>query len=76
MVTGQDSAVRGNLKTSGSIIPLAVDLDGTLVLTDSLIESALILVKGNPLYLFAMLVWLSRGVAHMKKRLPVASRWM
>ena len=69
MVTGQDSAARDTLKTSESIIPLAVDLDGTLVLTDSLIESSLILFKCNPLYIFAMLAWLLRGAAHMKKEI-------
>ena len=32
--------------------PLAVDLDGTLVKTDLLVESLLILIKQNPLYAF------------------------
>ena len=69
MVTGQDSAARDTLKTSESVIPLAVDLDGTLVLTDSLIESSLILFKCNPLYIFAMVAWLLQGAAHMKKEI-------
>jgi 4-hydroxybenzoate polyprenyltransferase len=55
-------------KVSESLVPLAIDLDGTLVKTDSLIESFLILFKCNPLYIFAMPVWLLRGLAHMKKQ--------
>jgi 4-hydroxybenzoate polyprenyltransferase len=69
VITGQDSAAGVTLKTSEPIIPLAVDLDGTVILTDSLIESILILFKCNPLYIFAMLAWLLRGVAHMKKQI-------
>jgi 4-hydroxybenzoate polyprenyltransferase len=69
VITGQNSAAGDNLKPSGSIVPLAVDLDGTLVLTDSLIESFLILFKCNPLYIFAMLAWLLRGVAHMRRQI-------
>lgn len=53
-------------------IPLCVDLDGTLVNTDTLVESALLLVKKNPLYLLIMLFWLCSGKAHMKEQ--IASR--
>lgn len=52
--------------------PLCVDLDGTLVNTDTLIESALMLAKKNPLYLFAMLIWLLSGKANLKEQ--IASR--
>jgi len=69
VINGQDRAALDSLKTSESIIPLAVDLDGTVVLTDSLIESILLLFKKNPLYIFCMLTWLLRGVAHMKKQI-------
>ncbi|MGE5258708.1 MAG: UbiA family prenyltransferase [Hyphomicrobiales bacterium] len=69
MIKGQDRAAGDNLKNSASKIPLAVDLDGTVILTDSLIESILILLKRNPLYILAMLAWLLRGVAHMKKQI-------
>jgi 4-hydroxybenzoate polyprenyltransferase len=41
--------------------PLRVDLDGTLIRSDVLLESLLILVKRNPLYLLLVLVWLLRG---------------
>ncbi len=47
-------------------IPLAVDLDGTLVSTDMLWETVFLLLKKNPLYLFLLPVWLSSGKARLK----------
>lgn len=49
--------------------PLCVDLDGTLIHSDLLIESALALVAANPLMVFAMLAWLARGKAHLKQEI-------
>jgi len=50
--------------------PLVVDLDGTLISSDILIESFLALLKKNPLYLFLVLVWLYRsGKAGMKRQI-------
>jgi 4-hydroxybenzoate polyprenyltransferase len=46
--------------------PLAVDLDGTLVRTDLLVETAVLLLKRHPLLVFAMLAWLLRGRAYFK----------
>lgn len=42
-------------------VPLFVDLDGTLIKTDLLVESALRLLKQSPLSLLAILFWLIRG---------------
>ena len=53
-------------------LPLVVDLDGTLIKTDLLIESVLALLRKQPLYLFALPVWLMRGKAWLKHQ--VASR--
>jgi len=50
-------------------LPLAVDLDGTLVATDLLWESAFVLLKKNPLYLFLMPIWLFSGKAHLKQQI-------
>lgn len=50
-------------------IPLCVDLDGTLIRTDLLWESALRLIAGNPLYLFALPFWLLRGRACLKSEI-------
>jgi hypothetical protein len=52
--------------------PLVVDLDGTLVKTDLLIESVLALLKQHPLCLFAFPGWLAGGKAWFKQQ--VASR--
>ena len=40
---------------------LCVDLDGTLIRSDLLLESLLLLLKRNPLYLFATFFWLFKG---------------
>jgi 4-hydroxybenzoate polyprenyltransferase/phosphoserine phosphatase len=41
--------------------PLCIDLDGTLIRSDLLLESLLLLLKRNALYLFAAGFWLLRG---------------
>ena len=50
-------------------IPLCVDLDGTLIRSDLLIESALAVLAHHPLAIFSMLVWLVRGKAHLKREI-------
>jgi len=57
-----------------SQVPLCVDLDGTLVRSDLLAESALALLRRNPLYLFAMLAWLLRGRAVLKREIALRVR--
>lgn len=52
-------------------IPLCVDLDGTLVNTDTLVESAILLLKANPLYILAMCFWLFWGKAKLKENIAV-----
>jgi len=46
--------------------PLYVDLDGTLIHTDLLLESFLELIKRNLLYVFLVPFWLLRGKASLK----------
>lgn len=48
---------------------LVVDLDGTLVKTDLLVESALSLLKRSPWSALWLFVWLARGKAHLKTRI-------
>jgi 4-hydroxybenzoate polyprenyltransferase len=48
------------------VVPLVVDLDGTLVRTDTLYETFLLLLKRNPLYLLLVPFWLLKGKAHLK----------
>jgi 4-hydroxybenzoate polyprenyltransferase/phosphoserine phosphatase len=50
-------------------IPLVVDLDGTLVRTDLLLESLFVLAKQNPLRLLLAPLWLAQGKACLKRRL-------
>ena len=52
-----------------SNIPLCVDLDGTLVKTDMLLECALRLIKHRPLMMFQMIIWLCRGKATLKREI-------
>jgi 4-hydroxybenzoate polyprenyltransferase/phosphoserine phosphatase len=54
---------------SATAPPLCVDLDGTLLKTDLLWESALGLVKRNPRALLTAPFWLTKGRAHLKRRL-------
>jgi 4-hydroxybenzoate polyprenyltransferase len=66
------ASVTGATETRNDEVPLCVDLDGTLVNTDTLVESAVLLAKANPLYIFAMLFWLLSGKANLKHQ--IASR--
>ncbi|MBS0419115.1 MAG: UbiA family prenyltransferase [Proteobacteria bacterium] len=47
-------------------VPLCVDLDGTLIHSDTLLESALLVLKKNPFMVFAFALWLLRGRAALK----------
>lgn len=49
--------------------PLVVDLDGTLIFSDTLHESALVLLRDSPLLMFKLPFWLAGGKAHLKKQL-------
>jgi phosphoserine phosphatase len=53
-------------------IPLCVDLDGTLIRSDVSIESALALLRRNPLNLLRCGLWLLRGKTRLKRE--VAAR--
>lgn len=50
-------------------VPLCVDLDGTLVRSDLLVESALNVLAKNPLYLFLFVFWFLKGKANLKRRI-------
>lgn len=53
--------------------PLVVDLDGTLIHTDLLLESGLSFLKRHPLQTFSPLYWLASGKANLKSRLAHAA---
>lgn len=58
-----------NQSASVADIPLVVDLDGTLVLTDTLHESALLLLRGGPHRALSLPLWLSAGKARLKREI-------
>ena len=49
-------------------VPVVVDMDGTLIATDVLLEGAVLLLKRNLLNAVRMLGWLVRGKAWLKAR--------
>lgn len=67
MVEGDNPAMAETLRAT----PLCVDLDGTLVCSDTLVESALALLRRAPWTLFAMLWWLFAGKANLKRQIAV-----
>ena len=52
---------------------LCVDLDGTLVATDTAYESLVLLAKRKPWLLVMMPFWMRPGLAHLKQRLAAAA---
>ena len=52
--------------------PLCVDLDGTLVHGDTLVEALLLLARSRPLLLARLPFWLARGKARLKERVAAA----
>jgi len=52
-----------------NLIPLCVDLDGTLIKTDLLWESLARLLRRNPFQLLPVLFWWTRGRAFLKRQL-------
>lgn len=55
--------------TDTSSLPLCVDLDGTLVKTDTLAEQLLLLCKQHPVAVLQLLWWLTRGTVFCKQQL-------
>jgi 4-hydroxybenzoate polyprenyltransferase/phosphoserine phosphatase len=57
------------LENQSSYKPIAVDLDGTLIQTDTLHELCLHLFHHHPTKIFLLPLWLVSGKAHLKKKL-------
>ncbi len=49
--------------------PLVIDLDSTLIKSDTLVESIVLLIKRNPLYLVVLPFWLMSGRAQFKSKI-------
>jgi 4-hydroxybenzoate polyprenyltransferase len=60
---------RDNWTSSRNGVPLCVDLDGTLIRTDLLVESIFVLIKKSPGYLFLFPIWLLNGKAYFKRQI-------
>jgi 4-hydroxybenzoate polyprenyltransferase len=67
---GQTSASAPVMSVAASVLPpLVVDLDGTLIKTDLLLESVCSLLRQQPLALFSLPVWLLKGRANLKQKI-------
>ncbi|MFT4886426.1 MAG: 4-hydroxybenzoate polyprenyltransferase [Pseudohongiellaceae bacterium] len=53
-------------------LPLFVDLDGTLIKSDWMLEAILAMVRDNPFSIFQMLIWLAKGRSSLKRHLAEA----
>lgn len=65
-------------RVATAVSPLAVlcvDLDGTLIRTDTLVEALLLLIKQQPLCLLLLPIWLLRGKAHFKAEVAARVRF-
>ena len=70
LALGQPSAIGRTVSVpTGPLLPLVIDLDGTLIKTDLLVESVCSLLRQEPLALFALPVWLLKGRAHLKREI-------
>ncbi|HHJ80836.1 MAG TPA: hypothetical protein ENJ65_04305, partial [Candidatus Tenderia electrophaga] len=58
-----------DIDKTGHELPLCVDLDGTLVQTDVLIESIFALLKQNFIYILLLPLWLLKGKAYFKQQI-------
>ncbi|ABI76854.1 prenyltransferase, UbiA family [Hyphomonas neptunium ATCC 15444] len=56
----------------GGTVPLVLDLDGTLIRTDSLQEQALAFVRRNPFAIFKLIGWVLAGRVALKEQLANA----
>ena len=73
MTLYRDAHGRDERSDSASLsVPLVVDLDGTLLRTDLLLESALRLIKQRPLLGLLMPLWLLGGRAYLKRKVSQA----
>ena len=61
-----------NPSDASTEVPLCVDLDGTFIRSDLLIEGVLRLLRHRPLDAWRIPFWLSRGKAHLKAKLARA----
>ncbi len=66
--SGGKGLKNGHAGQNNKDVPLAVDLDGTLVSTDLLWGDFFLLLKKNILFVFMLPVWLFSGKAYLKQQ--------
>ena len=69
VATIMDQACSAKAPVPSDPRPIAVDMDGSLLRTDTLHESLLILLRRRPLLLLLLPFWLLGGRAHFKRRI-------
>lgn len=67
------TAETGTMPAQG-LLPLVVDLDGTLTATDTLVESLIQVVKQDPVNLLRLPSWLLQGRAAFKRKVATYAR--
>ena len=65
----QEATVENAGDDAGVRIPLVIDVDGTLLKTDLLLEAALQMAARHPFQVWRLLVWLAKGKAALKTSL-------
>jgi 4-hydroxybenzoate polyprenyltransferase/phosphoserine phosphatase len=66
-------STEGGVRTPVALdLPLCVDLDGTLVKSDTLVDSTLALARQNPAALLQLPRWLLQGKAALKRHITAA----
>lgn len=61
--------IKSSTQKSSAEIPICIDLDGTIIHSDLLVETFILLLKTNPLYLLYIPFWLIKGKAFMKSEI-------
>ena len=54
-----------------NLLPICVDLDGTLIFEDVTVYSVKKFLCGNPLNIFSAIFWIFRGTAYLKKQIAM-----
>lgn len=63
----QNCELRAKNLNTNKLLPLVIDLDGTLIKSDILIESCFLALRLNPLLIFMFPFWLAYGKANLKQ---------
>lgn len=67
-----DTPIANEAAEKADTVPLVLDLDGTLIRTDSLIEQGFALLRRNPFAIFQLFGWLLAGRVMLKQKLANA----